>query len=77
MLLALRLFLVQKKVYDEKHHITSGADSIPKASQAARAAPADRAPVRFTSIGRCDVNEPEATLPRGCAWRPEGPRLGP
>ena len=57
--------------------LSRGADSIPKSSQAARAAPADRPPMRFPAISRSDGNEPGATRPSGCDGRPEDQRLGP
>ena len=57
--------------------VSPGADSLPKASQVVRAAPADRPPVRFPAIARSDGNEPCATRPSGCDGRPEDQRLGP
>ena len=57
--------------------MSRGADSIPKSSQAVRAAPADRPPMRFTWLHRADVNEPDTIGPRRCAGRPEDQRTGP
>ena len=51
--------------------MSRGADSIPKASQAVRSAPADRPPMRFTWIARSDVNEPGTIVPRRCGGRPK------
>ncbi|MYH02261.1 MAG: hypothetical protein F4142_06745 [Nitrospira sp. SB0675_bin_23] len=45
--------------------MSPGAASLPKASQAARAAPAARTPVRFPVIARSDGNEPGAPTPAG------------
>ena len=69
------LFVVFK--HEGWHDMSRGADSLPKASQAARAAPADRPPMRFPAISRSDGNEPGATRPSGCDGRPEDQRLGP
>ena len=44
--------------------VSSGADSIPKSSQAGRSAPADLPPMRFTWLPRADVNEPGTIGPR-------------
>ena len=57
--------------------VSRGADSIPKSSQAGRAAPADRPPVRFTWIARSDVNEPGTLGPRRGDGRPEAQRICP
>ena len=67
----------EKERAPQADHDFGGADSIPKTSQAARSAPADRPPVRVTWIARFDVTEPGTTRPRGCDGRPQGPRLGP
>ena len=57
--------------------ISRGADSIPKSSQAGRSAQADRPPMRFTWIDRCDVNEPGTIVPRRGDGRPTDPRICP
>ncbi len=57
--------------------MSRGADSIPKSSQAGRAAPADQLPVRFTWIARSDGNEPDTLDPSRGDGRPENQRLGP
>ena len=57
--------------------VSRGADAIPKSRQAVRSAPADRPPMRFTWIDRCDVNEPGTIVPRRCDVRPEDQRVCP
>ena len=54
-----------------------GADSIPKASQAGRLAPADLPPMRFTWVPRSDVNEHGTIVPRRCGVRPKDQRICP
>ena len=57
--------------------VSSGADSIPKSSQAVRLAQANLPPMRFTWVPRSDVNEHGTTVPRRGDVRPEGQRVCP
>ncbi|MXX11579.1 MAG: hypothetical protein F4201_05690 [Nitrospira sp. SB0677_bin_15] len=69
--------LLEAKIQVVLTALSRGADSLPKARQAARVAPAARTPMRFTCIDRCDVNEPGTIVPRRCDGRPRDQRLGP
>ena len=57
--------------------VSRGADAIPKSSQAARSAPANLPPMRFTWVSRSDVNEHGTIVPRRCDGRPTDQRVCP
>ena len=69
--------IVEANVQGIVADVSTGADSIPKASQAVRAAPANRPPMRFTWLPQADVNEPDTLVPRRGDGRPEDPRRCP